>query len=333
MRFLIAFLAFIITFCVFLGAGAVYVGMKMQEPGPLQAETTLVIPRGTSAAGIAVMLERQGIVASHLLFRIQHRLDNKPDLKAGEYLFAPHVTMHDIIAKLAKGEVVIRKVSIPEGLTSADIVRLLQADIGLSGTIDTRPPEGSLLPDTYRYTLNDSRAAQVARMQKAMQDQVMTAWAQRDADTPLQTPEQLVTLASIVEKETGVAAERSRVAGVYINRLRRSMLLQSDPTVIYGLTMGDTNLGRALTFDDLKKPTPYNTYVNTGLPPGPIANPGAASLMAAAKPEKHDLIYFVADGTGGHRFAATLDEHNRNVAQWRQLNKEAAGKDGEKRKK
>lgn len=320
MRFLSAILSLLFLLALLAGAGGFYVLQKLKEPGPLAAQKNIVIPRGLGASTIARQLEKEGVIASSLFFRLRYRLNGEPELKAGEYSFPAAVLLNDVIAKMAQGDVVIHKFTLAEGLTSADAVRILNAESALGGSISFIPPEGSLLPDTYLFTLAEERTAQIAQMQKAMVHAVAEAWAQRDADTPLQTVQQLVTLASIVEKETGKPEERARVAGVYINRLRKGMLLQADPTVVYGITLGQAPLGRALLYADLDKVTPYNTYRVVGLPPTPITNPGKAALMASARPEKHDYLYFVADGTGGHRFAATLEEHNKNVAAWRKVN-------------
>jgi len=191
----------------------------------------------------------------------------------------------------------------------------------LVGEIDEVPPEGSLLPETYLFSRDDSRQAVLARMREAMQQTLAELWPKRREGLPLATPEEAVTLASIVEKETGVAAERPLVAGVFINRLKKKIPLQSDPTVIYGITLGKTELDRPLSRKDLKTATPYNTYTIQGLPPGPIANPGRDALQAVMAPTETDYIYFVADGSGGHAFAKTLEEHNRNVAKWRKFQK------------
>ncbi len=199
---------------------------------------------------------------------------------------------------------------------------MVAAAEGLSGETGPVPPEGSLLPETYHYSWNDDRAALVERMQTGMEVVLAELWPERAEGLPINTPEEAVILASIVEKETGVAEERPLVASVFVNRLKRGMRLQSDPTVVYGLTNGQRPLGRTLTFRDLDRPSPYNTYTNGGLPPGPIANPGRAALEAVLHPAESRYLYFVADGTGGHAFAKTLVEHNRNVAKWRKIQRQ-----------
>ncbi|HVY13049.1 MAG TPA: endolytic transglycosylase MltG [Alphaproteobacteria bacterium] len=324
MKALGALFAFLFILLIGGGVAAVVLLPKFTGPGPLEAEKDMVIARGTGISAIGHQLEKEGVIRSYYAFRLHHVLDGTPDLKAGEYLFGPHETLQNVIMKMATGEVVVRKVTVPEGTTSAAVVEMLKQEKALTGDIAAIPPEGSLAPDTYRFAYGDSRQGLIDQMQKEMQAAVDNIWAQRDADTPLQNPQQMVALASIVEKETGLAAERPRVAGVYVNRMRKNMLLQSDPTVIYGITHGAGPLARPITITDLTTPTPYNTYTQQGLPPGPIANPGKASLMAAAKPEKHEFIYFVADGSGGHKFAATLEQHNQNVAAWRQFQKGGA---------
>jgi UPF0755 protein len=212
-------------------------------------------------------------------------------------------------------------VTIAEGLTVMEIITLLQGETALTGALSALPAEGSLLSETYYYTYGMTRQMIVERMQKAMQETLSSLWNGRVADGILRTPEEVAVLASIVEKETGLAAERPRVAGVFINRLRQGMPLQSDPTVIYAVTEGKMKLERPLSLADLKTPSPYNTYLVKGLPPFPIANVGKAALEAVLHPEAHDYIYFVADGTGGHAFAKTLAEHNNNVAKWRRISK------------
>lgn len=321
MRFLYGCLSVAFLIIILLGGSGAIVFYKLQQPSTLTEPKTILIARGTGATAIAQKLQQEGIIKSALLFRLQYFLQQQPELKAGEYMFAPHMTLGETISKMASGDIVKRKFSVPEGRTSAEIVQILNAEAAMTGTITIVPPEGSLMPDTYQYTLGDDRNAKIKEMQKAMSDAVMQIWAQRDSETPLTSPQEMVTLASIIEKETGIVAERPRVSGVFINRLRKGMMLQSDPTVTYGITLGRVPLGRLLTANDLRTPTAYNTYVIPALPPGPIACPGKAALMAAAKPEKHAYLYFVADGTGGHAFAETLEEHNRNVANWHKVNK------------
>jgi UPF0755 protein len=233
----------------------------------------------------------------------------------------------DIMEKIKAGDVVARRVTFREGLTSYEMVNILKGVPELVGEITAIPPEGTLLPQTYDYRMGEARSAIIDRMRGDMQKTIDELWPTRQADLPLASPQEALILASIIEKETGVADERKRVAGVFINRLRRGMPLQTDPTVIYGITMGRHEnagqgpLGRRLLRKDIEADTPYNTYTRPGLTPTPIANPGRASIEAALNPEAHDFIYFVADGTGGHVFAKTLAEHNANVAKWREIRK------------
>ncbi len=211
------------------------------------------------------------------------------------------------------------RVAMAEGVTSWQVVTALRSLDILRGAVEEIPPEGALAPDSYEVRPGDQRADVLAKMVEQQELWVSAAWEARDADLPLESPEELLTLASIIEKETGVPEERGQVASVFVNRLNRGMRLQTDPTVIYGITKGQSVLGRGLRRSELRAVTPWNTYVIVGLPPTPIANPGRASLMAAAQPDETPFVFFVADGTGGHAFAETLEEHNQNVARWREI--------------
>jgi UPF0755 protein len=242
-------------------------------------------------------------------------------LKPGEYRFEPATSVTAARAKIVAHDVVARFGTVPEGLTTAEIAAILQAAEGLTGEVPSPIADGDLLPETYKYEWGDARADVVARMRNARNALVQELWAARAADLPLASPEEAVVLASIVEKETGVGSERARVAAVFINRLRRGMKLQSDPTVIYGITPNG-DFARTLTFSDLERPTAFNTYVIPALPPSPICHPGRAALAAVLNPAVTEELYFVADGTGGHAFATTLEAHNRNVARWRQIQRQ-----------
>jgi len=307
---------------VALAAGvALFVGkQRFEAAGPLPADRIVNIPRGSGMRDIADILSRDGVIDQSWLFIGGVLvLKAREDLKAGEYEFKAHSSMRDVVATIVEGKVVAHQVSLPEGLTSQQIVaRLLQDDV-LAGDIKEIPREGSLLPDTYNFARGVTREQMIQRMQQAQQRLLREVWDHRSPDLPLKTPEQLLVLASLVEKETGKPDERSRVAAVFVNRLKQKMRLQSDPTIIYGLVGGKGTLGRPIMKSEIEQPTPYNTYVIDGLPPGPIANPGRASLEAAANPARTRELYFVADGAGGHVFAETYEQHQRNVTRLRSI--------------
>lgn len=321
---------FVLGFIAILAAGAWFFlsFQKAYGPGPLPETKIVLIERGKGVAAIADILQAEGVVDSALIFKIFSRVetDQRP-LKAGEYEFTAAISMADAMTMMRDGKVYDRKVTFPEGVTSWQIVETLKGLEDMAGEVVDVPPEGSLLPETYHYIKNDDRAALLGKMSAAMDKTVAELWPTRVEGLPIATEAEALVLASIVEKETGVASERKKVAGVFINRLNKGMPLQSDPTVIYGITKGEVQnegqgpLGRRLLTKDLEVDTPYNTYMNPGLPPTPIANPGRASIEAVLNPDVHDYIYFVADGTGGHVFARTLAEHNSNVARWRQIRK------------
>ncbi|MEP4377635.1 MAG: endolytic transglycosylase MltG [Alphaproteobacteria bacterium] len=307
------------------GGGTVMLHRAYSDPGPLAADTSVVIPRGASGQAIASILVESGVAADTRLFAIAVRFlaPDRP-LRAGEYSFSAGVSLRDAVAKLQAGDTVVRRLTVAEGLTTREILALVMAAEGLMGP--TPEPfeigEGAMLPETYHFSLGDTRAELVARMIAARDAALARLWQTRQPDLPLASPEAALILASIVERETAVPGERARVAGVFINRLRRGMRLQSDPTVAYGLFGENGALDRPLRRTDLGVDHPYNTYVHRGLPPGPIANPGLASIAAVLNPAATKDLYFVADGTGGHAFARTLAEHNRNVARWRRIQRE-----------
>ena len=299
-------------------AGWLYVHGRLDSPGPARDEIAVVLPQGSSAFDIADALEEAGVIDDPLLFVAGLWIEDKQhSLKAGEYLFQALVTPRGVMEKLLAGDTVAHRFTVTEGMTSAEVVAALNAVPGLEGEIATVPAEGSLLPETYHYALGDSRSGLIGRMQRAMARLLDELWPQRLPSIGIDSPEHAVVLASIVEKETAVAAERPLIARVFLNRLQQGMRLQADVTVIYALTGGKEPLGRSLRRADLWIESPYNTYRNGGLPPGPIANPGRESLAAVLNPAHTRALYFVADGSGGHAFAETLDEHNRNVARWR----------------
>jgi len=312
----------IVTIAAALIAGGVVIwgNNTFKKPGPLAEEAVLIIKRGAGLRTIAAQLENAGIIRYPLLFVAKAKWsDAHRDLKAGEYAFAAGASSASVLAKIRKGDVIIHQITIPEGLTSQQVVTLIRATPALQGIIPDAPAEGSLLPETYDYIYGDMRVSLILRMKKAREKVLAGLWKSRDKGLPLSGSRAALILASIVEKETGRSSERPRVAAVFINRMRLGMRLQSDPTVVYALTGGKGPLGRSLTRTDLSVDNPFNTYVIKGLPPGPIANPGTASLAAVLQPAKTNELYFVANGTGGHAFAKTLREHNRNVARWRKL--------------
>ena len=320
-RRLLALAAVVAVLAAVVAGGAWYVADRyLQAPGPLREEAVVELPRGSGVAAIAARLAEAGAIEYPRLFEIVARLTGRDrDLKAGEYALVPGMSPLDILNLLRSGKVLQHPIAVPEGLTVHEIYALLAASDVLAGELPEPPPEGSLMPETYLVPRGEPRARVVERMQAAMRQALEQAWAGRAADLPLRTPEEALVLASIIEKETAVPDEYPLVAAVFHNRLRRGMKLQTDPTVIYGLSEGRGPLGRELTRADLAVESPYNTYLIDGLPPGPIANPGRGALAAAVAPAPVDYLYFVADGDGGHAFAVTLDEHNRNVARWREL--------------
>jgi UPF0755 protein len=292
---------------------------RFEQPGPLAKDTVVNIPKG-GVRDIADTLQRQGVIDQPYVFMGSVVvLKAASDLKAGEYQFKAHASLRDVVATMVEGKVVEHQVSLPEGLTSEQIVAKLGDDNVLIGDVRQIPREGTLLPDTYDFTRGVTREQLLTRMQQAQQRLVKDVWDHRSPDLPLKSPDQLIVLASIIEKETGKPDERTRVAAVFVNRLKQNMKLQSDPTIIYGLVGGKGTLGRPIQRNEIEQPTPYNTYVITGLPPGPITNPGRASLEAAANPARTRELYFVADGTGGHAFAETYEQHQKNVARLRAM--------------
>jgi UPF0755 protein len=318
----------IITILIILmiGAGtAYYYGRQLLEtPGPLLEDKIVNIPARAGKRDIADALQREGVINVNpwLFIGSVFALKASSDLKPGEYSFQKNASLRDVIATIVEGKVVQHAVTIPEGLTSEQIVtRLTDNDI-FSGSVREMPREGTLLPETYKFPRGTTREQVIQRMQQTQKRVLAEIWERRNADVPIKSPEQLVVLASIVEKETGKADERSRVAAVFVNRLRQKIKLQSDPTIIYGLVGGRGTLGRPIKRSEITQPSPYNTYVIEGLPPGPIATPGRASLEAAANPARTRDLFFVADGTGGHSFTETYDQHQKNVAKLRTLEKQ-----------
>jgi len=318
-------LFFIALFATLMG-GSIYVGhVILTAQGPLDKTKNVVIPRGAGPTTMARLLEEEGVIAHPRLFRVALMIDPSPKpIKAGEYEVPAHTSMQALVELLQSGKVVQRRLTIPEGMTTPEVLELVRKTEALTGDITLDVKEGDLLPETYFYSRDDTRDGLLLRMKEAMEKTLDEAWRKRAAGLPLANKREALILASMIEKETAVPAERTRVAAVFINRLRRRMKLESDPTTIYGLTEGKAPLGRDLTRADLQSNTPFNTYVIAALPRGPICNPGRASIVAATNPARDRSLFFVADGQGGHAFATTLPEHNRNVERWRQIQREKA---------
>jgi UPF0755 protein len=316
----------LILVAIILGVGFAVGKHRFDAPGPLQEDKVVNIPPRYGIRDIADLLVKEGVIEHPLTFIVGSLLEKThEELRFGEYQFGKQASLHDVLNTLVSNKVVQHQITFAEGLTSEQIVqRLLETDI-LAGNIREIPREGSMLPESYRFPRGTPRDQVIQRMQQSQKRIVQEVWDRRAPDLPLRSPDQLVTLASIVEKETGRSDERTRVAAVFVNRLKQHMRLQSDPTIIYGLVGGKGTLGRPIVRSEIEQPTPYNTYVIDGLPPGPIANPGRASLEAVANPARTKELYFVADGTGGHTFSETLDQHQRGVARLRTLEQQRDG--------
>ncbi len=327
---LVVFFNFLFSTAVLLviaaGAGLYIGNQSFNEPGPLKTETTALVKKGASLDAIATTLEAEGVIDQPLLFTTGIRAHRaQRGLRAGEYAFQPGMSMRDVMNVLTSGKAILHAFTAPEGLTSVQIMRRLAANEILLGELPPVPEEGTLLPETYNFQRGTTREAIVKQMIAGQKKALADSWADRDPSIPLSSPQELVTLASIVEKETGIGAERPLVASVFINRLNKGMRLQSDPTIIYGIFGGQGKpKDRPIYRSDIRKPTSYNTYTIPALPPGPIANPGKASMAAVARPAQSEFLFFVADGTGGHAFARTLKEHEANVVKWRAIEKKAA---------
>jgi UPF0755 protein len=319
-----AVITLILVVMVTVGGAYIYGKQKIEAPGPLQEDKVVNIPSRAGVTDIADILQREGVIDNNrwVFIGAVFALKARSELKPGEYLFSKNVSLGDIIGTIVEGKVVQHAVTIPEGLTSEQIVARLSENDIFSGSVREIPREGTLLPETYKFPRGTPREQVIARMQQTQKRVLAEIWERHSSDLPIKTPEQLVTLASIVEKETGKADERSRVASVFINRLRQKIKLQSDPTIIYGLVGGRGTLGRPIKRSEIQQPSPYNTYVVDGLPPGPISNPGRASLEAAANPARTRDLFFVADGTGGHAFSDSYDQHQKNVAKLRAMEKQ-----------
>lgn len=320
--FLLFFAGLAVLAIAAFGVGG-YLGYREAiKPGPAKSDVIVLLAQGSSVSAIAHDLEDAGVIRYPELFTAVVRVRGaENDVKAGEYEIPAGASVNDIIDQLIEGKSILHYFTAPEGLTTAQVLRLVAADDVLTDELTATPEEGELLPETYAFTRGESRDEMVERMAAAQDRLLEKLWDDRTTELPLSTKEEAIILASIVEKETGVAEERARIAGVFVNRLKRGMRLESDPTIIYGLTQGEP-LGRGLRVSELRGETPYNTYIIRGLPPTPIANPGADSIAAVLNPMDTDDLFFVADGTGGHAFAKTNREHERNVAAWRRIERE-----------
>ncbi|MGI8725707.1 MAG: endolytic transglycosylase MltG [Methyloceanibacter sp.] len=333
----LSFLSGMLTLaCLMLVAalGVVYfVKVQFDRPGPLKTSTVIVVPKGEGVSAIAERLEREHVIGDRRVFMTSvlyfMYLRGQGSLKAGEYEFDKYASIRQVLDTLVEGRSIEHKVTLAEGLTSQQIVERLLAHPELKGTIAQIPAEGTLLPDTYKFGGNDTRQDIIERMQAAQAKFLATLWDNRDQDLMISTPQEALILASIVEKETSRADERPRIASVFHNRLRKKMRLQSDPTIIYGLVKGVGVLDHPITQDELDRETEYNTYKINGLPPTPIATPGRAAIEAVLRPAKTSDLYFVADGTGSHAFAPSLDAHNKNVAKWRAIERERRAREAE----
>ncbi len=313
-------LAFV--FVIVCAAGFFYAKYEYERPGPASETAIVLVKPGMGSGEIATLLEEKGLIRSDKYFRAAVRLQKLGgQLQAGEFEIPAEASLQEIIDILVEGNSILYSVTVPEGRTTKQVLALVTANEVLKGEITIEPAEGDLLPETYAFTRGETRNAVIERMMEAHDEVLDRLWEDRADDLPFSTKEEAVILASIVEKETALPEERPQVASVFVNRLRKGMRLQSDPTIIYGLTGGEP-LGRGLRVSELRRETPYNTYIIRGLPPTPIANPGEASLAAVLNPADTDYLYFVADGTGGHAFAENLRDHNRNVAKWRAIEAE-----------
>ncbi len=323
MRNRIVFYFFVVFIVASFFGGSVFTTYtQFIEAGPLTNAHQVVIEKGSSLKQVAHLLKNQGVIDSAAVFELGMRAFGKAgQIKAGEYSFPAQSSPKMAMNIITSDKTYIRKISVPEGYASSQIVDMLNNAVGLTGEIEKMPKNGTLLPDTYHYSYGDSKQGIINRMQHAMTQALAELWAGRDPDLPFDSVQDAVIVASIIEKETYLDKERPLIASAFINRLRQKMKLQSDPTVIFALTDGTYDLNRSLTYKDLKTPSPYNTYYVAGIPKGPISNPGYQSLYAVLHPADTNYIYFVANGTGGHTFAATYAQHQQNVQKWRAIQK------------
>jgi UPF0755 protein len=321
-RVLVSLATFLMLLLALAGGAALYGRTAFEAPGPSPQPRVFAVERGMRTPDIARELKRAGIISDEKIFLAAAYLTGKyRQMKAGEYQFEKNASMASVMGLIVSGKELVFKLSVPEGWTTAQVIERVAAHESLTGDITQTPPEGAILPDTYVFRRGMTRDSLLLEMRAAQAKILDDMWAKRAPDLPFTTKEEALTLASIVEKETAIAAERPQVAAVFINRLRAGMRLQSDPTIIYGITKGKTKLDRPILKSDIEEKTPYNTYRIAGLPPTPIDNPGKESIAAVLNPIDSKALYFVADGSGGHVFAETLDEHHKNVRKWRVVEK------------
>lgn len=333
-RFINSSLTFVFIVLLLSGGLGLVLRMWFDQPGALANSTVAIIPKGEGVIEIAGRLERDGVISDRRVFVAQYYLarlygglsGDKSAIKAGEYEIKKQASMRQVLDTLVEGRAILQKFTVPEGLTSLQIVERLRTDQNLTGDITQLPAEGTILPNTYRFSRGLPRQEILDRMLADHQKLIAELWEKRQPDLPIQNLQQAMVLASIIEKETGRGDERERVAAVFVNRLRKNMRLQSDPTIVYGLVGGQGPLGRSITRSDIDSKTPYNTYQIDGLPPGPICNPGRQAIEATLNPAKTNDLFFVADGSGGHVFTATLKDHNAAVQNWRKFEREQKAK-------
>ena len=322
-RSLLVFLLFIsVMTAIAVGGGGYFAYQEATRAGPHENDQVVLLKPGSSVGGIAAALQQAGVIRHKELFKAVARVKGVTgDMKAGEYQIPAEISVWELVDLIVDGKSLLHYITVVEGQTTAQILEQIRQDEKLGGELTLTPSEGALLPETYAFTRGHTRDQMVTQMMKAHDAFIDSVWQERALELPFSTREEAVILASIVEKETGLAVERPQIAAVFVNRLRRGMRLESDPTIIYGLTGGEP-LGRGLRVSEIRKETPYNTYQIRGLPPGPIANPGKDAILAVLHPAESDDLFFVADGSGGHAFAKTLTEHNRNVANWRRVERQ-----------
>ena len=320
-RVFLYFLILGLVVCV-MGGSVLSTYRQFVEEGPLETRTEVVISAGKSLRKIAKQLYRAGIISSPSVFEIGAKASGLTGaIRAGEYSIPERASAKTVLSILTSGNTYIRRLVVPEGLTSHQIVALMEGKYGLMGSVEKEPKNGTLMPDTYYYSYGDTKMDLLQRMQNSMKRTIDELWNGREQSLPFKSPQEAIIMASIVEKETSKNTERKHIASVFHNRLKKGMKLQSDPTVIFALTNGTGDLKRNLTYSDLRVQNGYNTYVVSGLPLGPISNPGYAALEAVLHPDQTEDLYFVADGKGGHTFSKTYKEHEKNVAQYRQIQK------------